>query len=377
MSQVPYIEVVEAIIASGGEKLLTCYQCATCTGTCPWSQLVGYNMRKLIHMAQHGYEGIEELIWECSTCGHCVERCPRGVETIDIIRAIRRVFGEGGLLPAPLRTMVGSMQANGNPWSGDAADRLKWADGLDLPAYNGQEYLWFVCCTISYDPRNKGVGKAVANLMKKAGVNFGIFGTEMNCCAESLGKVEGGELTEKLMNNNRKLFKDKGVKKCLVTSPHCLDTFRKEYDVAGLEPIHAVTFFADLIEQGKLKPTKNLGGLKVTYHDPCYLGRHNKEYESPRKILQAIPGVELVEMERIRENSFCCGGGGGKMWAEVEAGHRPSDKRMAEAKTTGASVVATACPYCISMLEDSCKTGGYEDTFKIYDVLELLDQAVE
>ena len=249
-----------------------------------------------------------------------------------------------------------------------------WAKGLDLPVYESQEFLWFVCCTIAYDPRNKQAGLAQQKLLAAAGVDFGVFGAEMECCAESLGKVEGGELTDKLMAKNTSLFKDKGVKRVLVSSPHCLDTFKKEYDVE-VEPIHLVEMWAAKITDGTLKPENDLGGLKVTYHDPCYLGRHNEVFDAPRKVLQALPGVEFIELPRNSEDSYCCGGGGGGMWMEREKGERPSDLRIEEALATGATVIATACPYCILMLEDSRKNLGAEHV-RIVDIAELLAEGM-
>ena len=375
MPTMPFMEVAEMIRELGGATISKCFQCGTCTASCPWTPLTHYNMRRLIHMGQHGMEGLEEALWQCSTCGLCQDRCARGVETIEVIRAIRRAFSEGGMLPGSLRTMVGSLQANGNPWSGERDDRLQWAEGLDVPAYESQEYPWFVCCTLAYDPRNKAVAKATQKILAAAGVDYGVFGTEQVCCAESLGKVEGGELTEKLAGANKERFQKAGVKKILVSSPHCLDTFKKEYD-ADLEPVHAVELFARLLKDGKLKPGGDLGGLKVTYHDPCYLGRHNEVYDAPREVLAAIPGVELVEMPRNREVSFCCGGGGGKMWVEVEKGERLSDLRVVEAKNTGATVLATACPYCVNMLEDALKSQNLDEEMRVVDVSELLAEAL-
>ena len=375
MAQMPFNEVAEMIRGLGGECMTKCYQCGTCTASCPWTSLTHYNMRRLMHMSQMGMEGIENDLWQCSTCGLCQERCPRGLETIDVIRSIRRAFSEGGMLPGSLRSMVGSLQANGNPWAGERDERLNWAEGLEVPAYDGQEYPWFVCCTLAYDPRNKIVAKATRKVLAAAGVEFGVFGNEASCCAESLGKVEGGELTEKLMNANREMFKGAGVKKVLVSSPHCYDTFKKEYEM-DLAPLHTVELYAKLLEEGKLKLTGDLGGLKVTYHDPCYLGRHNEIYDAPRAVLNALPGVELVEMPRSREISFCCGGGGGKMWVEVEKGERLSDFRVLEAKEAGATVLATACPYCVNMLEDAVKSQNLDDELRIVDISELLAEAL-
>ena len=375
MSQEIMLEVAETIQAMGGDALCKCYQCATCTATCPWTPLTHYNMRKLIHMAQLGLEGIEDMLYQCSTCNHCVSRCPRGIEGIEIVKAIRRVFGEGGLLPPPLRSFVGSLQAQGNPWSGERDERLNWAESLELVNYDSQEFLWFICCTIAYDPRNKKSGIAQQKLLKAAGVDFGVLDDKMVCCAESLGKVEGGELTEKLMETNKSLFKDKGAKRVLVSSPHCLDTFKKEYDM-DLEPVHMVELLAAKITDGTLKPSKDMGGIKVTYHDPCYLGRHNEVYDAPRKILQSIPGVEFVEMPRNGKNSYCCGGGGGGMWMEREKGERPSDFRIEEAQDVKADILVTACPYCILMLEDSRKNMNAEN-MQVLEISELLADSLE
>ncbi len=375
MPYFPCFEVTEWIDASGGEQNHRCYQCGTCSALCPWGSQTGYSNRKLLMMTQLGAEGIEEHLWGCSTCGLCVERCPREVASIDVVKAIRTAFSEGGMLPAPLRTFTGSMQANGNPWSGDKAERWAWAEGLDLPRYENQEYNWFPCCTLAYDPRNRMVATAQAKLLEAAGVDFGCFGDEMVCCAESLGKIGDTELTDSMRQTNRHLFVENSVSRVLVSSPHCLDTFGKEYDLATLESRHIVGLIQDKLEDGTLKPSVDLGGLKVTYHDPCYLGRHNQVYEKPRMALQALGGVEYLEMPRNRALSYCCGGGGGKMWIEVESGQRPSEERVREALDTGANVLATACPYCISMFEDAVKTLGVEDDIRIVDVSELIAEA--
>ena len=375
MPQMPFNEVVLMIRDLGGETISKCFQCGTCTASCPWTPLTHFNMRKLIHMSQMGMEGIEDALWHCSTCGLCQIRCARGVETVEAIRAIRRAFSEGGMLPGSLRSMVGSLQANGNPWSGEREERLAWAEGLDVPAYEDQEYPWFVCCTNAYDPRNKTVARATQKVLAAAGVDYGVFGTEQQCCAESLAKVEGGALTDKLVSDNVKMFQDKGVKKVLVSSPHCYETFKKEYGIE-LEPVHTVELFASLIKDGKLSFSGDLGGAKITYHDPCYLGRHNEIYDAPREILNALPGVEFVEMPRNREDSFCCGGGGGKMWVEVEKGERLSDLRVVEADQTGATALATACPYCVNMLEDALKSENLDEKIRIVDISELIAEAL-
>ncbi|MDO9515217.1 MAG: (Fe-S)-binding protein [Syntrophales bacterium] len=372
----PYLEITQAIEDAGGEALKKCYQCGTCTGTCPWSSLTDFNIRKLIRQGQFGFDGIEEFMWDCSTCNYCVSRCPRGVEIIDIVRAVRRIYSEGGLLPESLRVFVGSLSARGNPWSGDADKRNDWCEGR-YPEYSaGMEYLYFTCCTLCYDPRNVRVARATAGLLDRAGISWGLPGADANCCGESIGKVGNVALFERLKDKNRELFEAAGVNRIIVNSPHCYHTFREEYG-GGYDVIHITELLDDLIRGGKLVPAKDLGGTKVTYHDPCYLGRHSGIYDSPRDVLKSIPGIDFIEMERVWEQAMCCGGGGGGLWTEREKGERLSDLRVEEALETGATILATACPYCISMLEDSVKTLGASEKIMVKDVTELVFESLE
>lgn len=372
----PYLEMSQVITEAGGEALKKCYQCATCSGTCPWTPVIEFNIRKLIRLSQLGLEGIEEHMWGCSTCKFCVDRCPRGVEIIDLVRAVRSVYAGGGMLPQSLRTFVGSLQARGNPWSGDAEKRNDWAQGK-YPLYaEGTEYLYFTCCTVSYDPRSVLVARATAEILNRAGLNWGLPGTDVNCCGESLRKVGDLELFEKLKEKNRGIFRAKAVQKMITISPHCHETIKKEYG-EDYDIVHFTQLIAGLIQSGKLAPKKDFGGIKVTYHDPCYLGRHNGIYDAPREVLQALPGVEFVEMERIREQSMCCGGGGGGLWVERAKGERLSDLRIEEALSTGANIIATSCPYCIAMLEDSIRTMNVEDRIRLKDVTELFFESLE
>jgi Fe-S oxidoreductase len=361
----------QAIVEAGGEALKKCYQCGTCTGTCPWTPITHFNIRMLVRFSQIGLEGVEDNMWSCSTCKFCVDRCPRGVEIIDLVRAIRSVYSAGGMLPQSLRAFVGSMSARGNPWSGDEAKRNDWAKDK-YPLFTAdKEYLNWTCCTVCYDPRNARIAKAQAAILNAAGLNWGLPSTDVKCCGESLNKVGDLNLFERLKATNLQFFDANDVKKIIVGSPHCLDTFSKQYG-RDYRIVHFSELLADLIKKEKLTPQKDLGGIKVTYHDPCYLGRHNRVYDAPREVLQAIPGVELVEMERIREQSMCCGGGGGGRWMEKLKGERLSDLRIEEALATGATVLATACPYCITMFEDSIRTLNADNKIKVKDVAELL-----
>jgi Fe-S oxidoreductase len=372
----PYLEMSQAIMEAGGEALKKCYQCGTCTGTCPWTPITHFNIRKLVRFGQLGIDGIEDYMWGCSTCKFCVDRCPRGVEIIDVVTAIRNVYSGGGMLPQSLRAFVGSMSARGNPWSGDQGQRNDWAKDK-YPLFSvDKEYLFWTCCTVCYDPRNVRLARATAEILNQAGISWGLPQVEVNCCGESLKKVGDLELFERLKNNNLQYFNKKGIKKIITVSPHCLASFKKDYG-ENYEVVHLSELMASLIKEGKLTPKKDFGGVKVTYHDPCYLGRHNLIYDAPREVLQAIQGIDFVEMDRNREQSMCCGGGGGGLWMEKLKGERLSDLRVEEALATGATVLATACPYCIAMFEDSIRTLNADDKIKVMDVSELFLESLE
>lgn len=372
----PYLEMSQAIIEAGGEALKKCYQCGTCSGTCPWTPITHFNIRKLVRYGQLGFDGIEDFMWGCSTCKFCVDRCPRGVELIDIVTAIRNVYSGGGMLPQSLRAFVGSLSARGNPWSGDQTKRNDWAKEK-YPLYKKEmEYLFWTCCTVCYDPRNTRLARATAELLNQAALNWGIPSTDVNCCGESVRKVGDLELFERLKNVNLNYFQANSVAKMITVSPHCLVTFKKEYG-EDYNIAHFSEILASLIKEEKLKPKKDFGGIKVTYHDPCYLGRHCGIYDAPRDVIKSLPGVELVEMKRNREQSMCCGGGGGGLWMEKLKGERLSDLRVEEALATGANVLATACPYCITMFEDSIRTLNVDDKIAVKDVTELFLEGME
>jgi len=372
----PYLEMSQAIIDAGGEALKKCYQCGTCSGTCPWTPITHFNIRKLVRYGQLGLDGIEDFMWGCSTCKFCVDRCPRGVELIDVVTAIRNVYSGGGMLPQTLRSFVGSMSARGNPWSGDQDKRNDWAKGK-YPLYTkGTEYLFFSCCTVCYDPRNALLAKSAAEILNQTGISWGLPSTDVNCCGESLKKVGDLELFERLKGNNLNFFNSSGVSKIITVSPHCLASFKKDYG-QDYEVIHLSQLIDKMIKEGKLTPKKDFGGARVTYHDPCYLGRHSGVYDAPRDVLKSLPGLDFVEMKRSREQSMCCGGGGGGLWMEKLKGERLSDLRIEEALSTGASILATSCPYCITMFEDSVRTLNADDKIKIKDVTELVLESLE
>jgi len=288
------------------------------------------------------------------------------------------MIAETGAIPGVLRTATGSVHSNGNPWSEPREKRTQWMQGLDVPTFGeGTEYFLFVCCTSAYDARSQNIARAMVKVLSAAGVSFGVIGEEEACCAESVRKMGDETLFTNTAQKSIKLYTSKGVKKIITTSPHCYTTFTKEYPELGgeFEVLHYTQLLARLLADGKLKLSKTLD-KKVTYHDPCYLGRHNEVYEEPRALLSAVTGGNLVEMKRIRKESLCCGGGGGRLWMETKPEWRFSDLRIHEACETGASILATACPYCISMLEDSRKTVNKEDVIEIKDIAELIAEAL-
>jgi Fe-S oxidoreductase len=382
----PYLEVSEAIMASGGDTLYWCMQCGLCTGSCPWRLVPGriseaFNIRHVQRLGQLGLEGFEseDVIYACTTCRQCVVRCPREVKIIENVRGMRSMLAEIGTVPASYRPVIGSLHSHGNPWSGERSKRTDWMKGLEVPTFQeGTEYFLFVCCTSCFDARSQRIARSVVELLKKADVDFGVIGEEESCCGESIRKVGDENLFTKLAQSNISLFKDRGVRKIITTSPHCLYTFRNEYPELGgdFEVIHHSQLLAQLVGDGKLRPSKSLG-KKIAYHDPCYLGRHNEIYDEPRQVLRDVAGEDMIELERSRVNSLCCGGGGGRIWMETEAGERFGDLRVEEALEKGAQALATACPYCIVMLEGSTKTMDKEEELPVFDLSELLVETVE
>lgn len=375
----PFKDAIDAIKETGGEAFKLCYQCGLCDTVCPWNRVRNFSIRNIVRQATFGLPEIEgEDVWRCTTCGRCPQRCPRGVEIIDVGVSLRRIASEAGISPAPIHTVSASLGAEGNPLGEERKNRADWAEGLSVKTFTeGTETLYFPCCYASYDPRIRKVATATANILNRAGVDFGILGSKESCCGESIRKTGDEQLFKRLARENIKTFIDNGVKKILVSSPHCYHTFKNEYPEfkANFEVVHISQYLFELINEGRLELTKDYG-KKITYHDPCYLGRHNGIYDEPREVLKKVPGLELIEMADSREDSLCCGGGGGRIWMDTPKGERFSDLRLEQAIEVGAEVLVTACPYCITNFEDSRLTLENSEVIEIKDITEIIQEAI-
>ena len=377
----PYKEVTDVILEAGGEPLKLCYQCGLCTGICPWNTVRSFMVRRIMHEAQLGATNFgSEDVWICVTCRACVQRCPRGVEIIDVMRAIRRAVASLGIgvVPDALRISAKNIAGVGNPLGEEPEKRDDWAKDLGVKKFTrGTEILYFPCCIPSYDPDVKTVSRSTATILNKLGIDFGIIGTEAKCCGEAIRKAGHEEIFQSLAKSNINTFGSNGVKTIVVSSPHCYHAFKNEYPELGgkFQVLHITQYLVSLIDQGKLRFSKEIK-KKVIYSDPCYLGRHNSIYDEPRKLLRSIPGLELVEFPDSREEALCCGGGGGRIWMDTKKGERFSDIRVEQALEKGANIIAVACPYCFLNYRDSVLSMDKAETIQVKDVSELVAEAM-
>ncbi|MHB1121206.1 MAG: (Fe-S)-binding protein [Ramlibacter sp.] len=378
----PFKEIVDAIKASGGDAFKYCYQCGMCDTVCPWNRVGSFSMRKLVREATFGLTEIEsEDIWRCTTCGKCPQVCPRGVRQIESGIALRRIATEYDVFPKPvepIRTIAANLRAEGNPFGEDRAKRTKWAEGLDVREFTeGVEFLYSPGCYLSYDPRARKIARATVEILNQAGVEFGILGPRESCCGESIRKTGDEALFKSLARQNIAALVDRGVKKILVSSPHCYHTYTNEYPefMVHFEVVHISQLLHRLLAEGRLQ-LKTGYARTVTWHDPCYLGRHNGVYDEPREALRKVPGLQLNEMTESRKDSFCCGGGGGRIWMETPKAERFSDVRLGQAIGVGAQVLVTACPYCITNFEDSRLNVKNGEAIEVKDITEVIRDAL-
>lgn len=383
-----YEDTIEQITSlAGAESFGWCYQCAKCVPVCPVNHVGDYGPRKLFRWAQSGMNLIEAPeLWLCTTCANCLRVCPKEVNMVEVMPAAREQAILAGTAPPELQKALENSARYGNPMGEPARKRAEWVReaGVNVPilAQHKQpvDLLWYVGDMPSYHPRGKDASRALARVLHMLEVDFAILGPEEKSDGDSQRLAGERGLFEMLAEDNTATFSKYEFSRILVTDPHAMNAFRKHYpQLAGQEwqVSHYTTFLAPLVEGLPLKRPLN---RTVTFHDPCYLGRHHGEYDAPRTILQQLPGVRLVEMEHNRENGFCCGGGGGGMWLDgLVADHqveRLSERRVREAVEAGADVLAVACPYEVSRFEDAVKSKGLADRLVIRDIIELVVEAL-
>jgi Fe-S oxidoreductase len=326
----------------------------------------------------------EDVIWACTSCRACEIACPVFIEQVDKIYDIRRnlVMMESKF-PAEVQTVFKNMETNASPWAFAASDRAQWAEGLSVNTMaqvaeqnSNIDVLLWAGCAGSYDDRNKKVLRAFVSILKKAGVKFAILGTEEQCTGDPARRIGNEYLYQTLAKANIDTLNRYNVKRIVTACPHCFNTIKNEYkDFDGnYEVFHHSQFIGRLIQEGKIKPSKSLDET-VTYHDSCYLGRWNNIYEQPRGVIGALPSVRMVEMKNNHDQSMCCGAGGGRMFMEEKIGKRVNIARTEQALATKASIVASACPFCITMMTDGVKSKEMQDKVKVMDIAELIDQS--
>ena len=394
---------------------LACMECGRCQDACPAFQsdkpqspkMILFNMER--HLLENGERIIakkrgellslvpdvhaENEIWACTTCGACMHVCPVEIEHIPKIVGMRqaRVLMESKF-PQELIAFFRNMEANANPWGIGFSKRADWSEGLGvklLRDHPDAEYLFWVGCAGSFDDEGKKTARAFAKLLEKAGVDFAVLGVEEKCCGDSARRLGNEYLFQTLAAETIELFARSNVKKILTICPHGFNTFKNEYprlldllpavDEAvkahyrTIEVTHHAEFLLRLVREGRLKLEPGRAEA-LTYHDPCYLGRHNGVIEAPRSLLADLGGRKVIELENNREHSFCCGAGGGLMWTEESLGRRINHMRAEEVIQTGAKSVATACPFCLTMLRDGLKDKG-RDEIKVKDIAVLISEA--
>ncbi|MFQ6112899.1 MAG: heterodisulfide reductase-related iron-sulfur binding cluster, partial [bacterium] len=384
--------------------LYACTECGRCQDNCPaYHSGKALNPALLIHdlkeylneNGRHLLRGkgeqdgknlvgdvvTEDVIWACTTCLGCVENCPVFIEHVDDLQDMRRhlVMDQAKVSPEVAKTLE-NMENIGNPWGFPHQNRTRWYEGLDVPVMSEKkeaEYLYWVGCAAALDAKNQNVPRSLVKILKTAGVDFAILGLEEKCTGDSARRLGQEYLFQMMAEANIETLKKYKFKKIITTCPHCFNTICNEYKQfnGDFDVIHHSQLIPDLIESGKIKPNKNMS-KRITYHDACYLGRHNGIYDEPRSVVNSVAAGEVVEMKRSREKGLCCGAGGGMMWMDEDPDKRVNLVRFGDVEETKTELAATACPFCNIMLDDARKTKGKEDQVDVKDIAELVAEAL-
>ncbi len=370
----------------GGESMAWCYQCGQCVAVCPVDHVGSYGPRKIYRDLQVGMDLFTDpQLWLCTTCGNCLRVCPKEVDFLQIMPAVRKEAVLEGDVPAELQDVFEKTARYGNPLGKNPKRRAAWTRGLDVEVPVISEVgrkvdvLWWVSDYPAYHPRGIDASKALARVFTHLGIDFAILGAEERHDGDSMLRAGESGLFEMLADHNIEVLNQYEFDVLLTTDPHAYNAFLHEYPARGgtYNVVHYSTFLADRLDEMGLSEDVT---RKITFHDPCYLGRHNGEYEAPRRLIEALPGGDFVEMWRVRENGYCCGGGGGGMWLDgLAAEHqsmRLSEKRVLEAIETGADTLCVVCPYEVSRFEDAVKSTNNDGALEVLDVAELLAAAL-
>ncbi len=373
--------------------LTLCIKCGICNSACPAAiddhflgpSALTANYRFVADTRDQGcterMKPMVDNVWLCTQCNSCTLFCPKLLGCANAIVEDHSLLVEAGSIPKTVQDVLESTYKYHNPMGTPQTKRMDWANGLNVKTYPSTtkaDVLLFTCCSNTYDLRNQEVARTMAGIFDKMGLTFATLGAEEWCCGDHMLRMGEKGLFEELANHNVALFKKFDTQKIVTLSPHCFNTFKndKPYADAKLNVQHYTQFIAEALQQGKLTPTKTLN-KRVAYHDPCFLGKRNNVFDAPRQILQAIKGLETIELKRNRQSSFCCGGGAGRVWTEeAEADKRPSVNRVNEAVGFKAEVLAVACPYCVTTFEDAVKVLDIENKIIVRDVLDLLKEAL-
>lgn len=358
-----------------------CFQCGTCTARCPSGRVSQYISRRLFHMAQLGLkERIfeSEDLWSCTTCLACTINCPWEVKTTDAIVKMRTLAASSGFVKPEHEPLIKSLESYDNPWLQPRSGRTRWAKKLDLKdlSKNTGDVLYYVGCTAGYDHRLWEMTKSVAEIVKSAGVDIGYLGKKEVCCGGTVRGIGHPDIFERLAAINTDFFDKSGAHTVIYSCPGCLNTQKNAYSKIldiNQRRMHAVELVAELIKEGKI-PLHDVNAV-VTYHDPCHLGRHCNVFDAPREILKSIPGVELREMQFIRENSWCCGAGGGVKTGFKDRAVDMAVRRLEQAEETGAEYIVSACSFCYQNLLDGIAKSG--SPLKMIDLMELVRRAMK
>ncbi len=358
-----------------------CFQCGVCTASCPWGLVRDetFSARALMRAAQMGLDSGLDDLWLCTTCGQCELYCPRGLKIGDVIRGLRHYAWQNRQALAGLPTVLWSLHGNNNPWGQPPSTRSRWAADLGIPYFDANEHevLLYVGCTAAYDRRVQGVARALVRLLRTARVSFGFLADDEPCCGESAQSLGHEPLFADLIGRAADEFRQHRPAYMVTISPHCYDAFERHLaaDLAEIKLFHYPQFLARLIAEKRL-PLNGRAAGRVTFHDPCYLARRHDDVTSARSVLGAAHGFELVEMAHHGLDTLCCGGGGGRMWLETAPNERFANVRINEATDVSADYLITACPFCLTCLEDSQKAMKV-DSLRVLDLAEALLMVLE